>query len=223
MTAPLLWYLNRGTGIALLVVFSVTVVLGVLATGRSSTPLWPRFVTQGLHRTLAALSVLLLVGHAVTAVVDEYVDIRWWQAFVPFGGTYERWWLGLGALALDVTLLIVATSLARARIPHRVWFAVHLTTYAAWAAGVAHGIGIGTDSQRGWLAAITLGCVVAVAVAALAQVVDVVRSRPRRSVAPAPSTTTLGELFPATSTQAAPRVTSGGASTRVAAPTGSRR
>src|SRR4051812_21139442 len=58
MTSPLLWYLNRGTGVVLLVLFSATVVLGVLATGRSATPLWPRFVTQGLHRSLAALSVL---------------------------------------------------------------------------------------------------------------------------------------------------------------------
>ena len=55
MTSPLLWYLNRGTGVVLLVLFTATVVLGVLATGRSTTPLWPRFVTQGLHRSLAAL------------------------------------------------------------------------------------------------------------------------------------------------------------------------
>ena len=65
MTSPLLWYLNRGTGVVLLIVFTATVVLGVLATGRSATPLWPRFVTQGLHRSLAALSVFMLVAHVV--------------------------------------------------------------------------------------------------------------------------------------------------------------
>ncbi|HSO65938.1 MAG TPA: ferric reductase-like transmembrane domain-containing protein [Ornithinibacter sp.] len=177
MTSPLLWYVNRGTGVVLLVVFSLAVVLGVLATGRGVSPLWPRFVTQGLHRTLAGLSVLLLTAHAASAVVDEYVDIRWWQAFSPVGATYEPLWLGLGTLALDLTLVVVATSLARARLPHRTWFLVHLTTYAAWAAGVAHGIGIGTDAGRGWLAATTAGCVAAVALAVLARLVAVARGR----------------------------------------------
>ncbi len=176
MTSPLLWYLNRGTGVVLLVVFTLSVVLGVLATGRAATPLWPRFVTQGLHRTLAALSVLLLTAHALSAVVDEYVDIRWWQALVPVGASYQPLWLGLGTLALDLTLVVVATSLARSRMPHRAWFLVHLTTYAAWVAGVAHGIGIGTDAARGWMVLITAGCVAAVGVATLARVVAVARA-----------------------------------------------
>jgi len=201
MTSPLLWYLNRGTGVVLLVVFTLTVVLGVLATGRTATPLWPRFVTQGLHRTLAALSVLLLTAHALSAVVDEYVDIRWWQALVPVGGTYQPLWLGLGTLALDLTLVVVATSLARSRMPHRAWVLVHLTAYAAWVAGVVHGIGIGTDASRGWMVLTTAGCVAAVVVASLARMVAVVRGRRRSSASDegtAPDADSgVGALFPA--------------------------
>lgn len=173
MTSPLLWYLNRGTGVVLLVVFTATVVLGVLATGRSATPLWPRFVTQGLHRSLSALAVLMLTAHVVSAVVDQYVDIRWWQAIVPFGGTYKPLWLALGAVSLDLLALVVATSLARASVPHRVWFLVHLSTYAAWASAVVHGLFIGTDSAAGWMVSITVGCVAAVALAVLARIVAV--------------------------------------------------
>lgn len=193
MTSPLLWYLNRGTGIVLVVVFTLTVVLGVLATGRSVSRWWPRFVTQGLHRGLAAVSVLLLLAHAVVAVVDEFVDIRWWQAVVPFGATYEPLWLGLGTLALDLTVVVVATSLARSRLPHRLWFVLHLTTYAAWVAGVVHGLGIGTDADLGWSVAITAACVAAVVVAALGRVVAVLlarrASRGERRVSPAPTRT----------------------------------
>ena len=181
MTTPLLWYANRGTGVVLLVVFSLTVLLGVLATDRAVSPWWPRFITQGLHRTLAALSVLLLAAHALTAVVDEFVDIRWWQAFVPFGATYEPVWMALAAVALDLTAVVVATSLARTRLPHRAWFLVHLTTYLAWVAGVVHGVGIGTDSATPWLAATTAACVVGVVVAALARFAVVLRARARRS------------------------------------------
>ena len=177
MSSPLLWYLNRGTGVVLLVAFTATVVLGVLATGRSASPLWPRFVTQGLHRSLAALTVLMLGAHVVSAVVDSYVDIRWWQAFVPFGATYEPVWLALGAVALDLLAVVVATSLARARVPHRVWFLVHLTTYAAWVSAVVHGLFIGTDSSRSWMVATTVGCVVAVGLAVLARLVAVLLGR----------------------------------------------
>jgi hypothetical protein len=177
MTSPLLWYLNRGTGVVLLLVFTATVLLGILATGRATSPLWPRFVTQGLHRTLAALSVLMLVAHVASAVVDSYVDIRWWQAFVPFGATYEPVWLALGAVSLDLIALVVATSLARATVPHRAWFLVHLTTYAAWAAGVVHGLFIGTDSSAPWMRAIYAASAVLVAGAVLSRVVAVLAGR----------------------------------------------
>ena len=39
---------------------------------------------------------MLLALHVTTAVVDTYVDIRWWQAVLPWvGSTYLPLWLGL--------------------------------------------------------------------------------------------------------------------------------
>ncbi len=170
MTSPLLWYLGRGSGLVLLVVLTATTVLGVLATRDLSGPHWPRFVTQGVHRSLAGSAVVLLAVHAVSAVVDEYVDIRWWQALVPFGATYKPVWLSLGTLALDVVLVVAVTSLARRRLSDPAWRAVHVTAYVGWAVAVVHGAGIGTDSSRTWSLAVTAGCVLAVGVAAGARV-----------------------------------------------------
>ncbi len=176
MTSPLLWYLNRGTGIVLLVVFTLTTVLGVLSTGRKFSPLWPRFVTQGLHRSLAAVGTILLIGHATTAVVDEYVDITWWQALVPFGATYKPLYLSLGTLALDLTALIVVTSVLRDRMPTGAWRAVHLLSYVCFGVAVVHGVGIGTDSSAGWSVALTLACVAAVAAATFVRIGVGIRS-----------------------------------------------
>jgi sulfoxide reductase heme-binding subunit YedZ len=102
---------------------------------------------------------------------------------LPFGATYEPLWLALGAVALDITVVVVATSLARTRISHRGWSLVHLTTYLAWCSAAAHGIGIGTDAGRPWMASMTAACVAAVVLAALARVTAVVRVRRRRAVA----------------------------------------
>ncbi len=61
----------------------LTAVLGVLATGARGTAAPAVRRARSLHRNLALWSVVLLVLHVATAVVDTYVDIRWWQAVVP--------------------------------------------------------------------------------------------------------------------------------------------
>src|SRR4029079_5455172 len=76
---PLLWYLNRSPGLVVLALLTVSALLGVLSTGGAGRVV-PRFATQAVHRNLALWSVALLGLHVVTAVVDTYVDIRWWQA-----------------------------------------------------------------------------------------------------------------------------------------------
>lgn len=175
MESPLLWYLNRATGLVLLVLLTMTVVLGVLAAsttpGRPARAL-PRFVPQTLHRHLALLAVTFLGAHVVTAVVDTYVDIRWWQAFLPVGATYQPLWLGLGAVALDLLLVVSVTSAVRTRLSQRAWRAVHLLAYVAWPVSVAHGVGIGTDltADRHTGLLVTTACLALVAVAAVVRV-----------------------------------------------------
>jgi sulfoxide reductase heme-binding subunit YedZ len=175
MTSPVLWYLNRGTGVVLLLLMSLTTVLGVLATGRAFAPLWPRFVTQGIHRALGGLTVALLAAHALSAVVDQFVDIRWWQAFWPVGATYRPLWLGLGTVGLDLTVVVAVTAWLRNRMSPGAWRSIHLLSYAAWAVSVLHGVTIGTDSGQPWLMWASVGCVTGVAASALARVVTVVR------------------------------------------------
>lgn len=171
MNGPLLWFANRGTGVVLLVLLTLAVALGVLSTARVGSRWWPRFLTQGLHRNIALLAVLLLVAHVITAVADTYVDIRWWDALVPGRSPYEPFWLALGTLSLDVLIAVTITSLVRHRMAHRSWRAVHLASYAAWGLGLAHGIGIGTDSGEPWSLAVTVACCGVAAACVLARLV----------------------------------------------------
>lgn len=168
--SPLLWYLNRSTGFVLLGLLTMTVVLGIIAVGstggRAGHGL-PRFVSQSMHRNVALLSVVLLAVHVTTAIIDSFVDIRWWQAFAPIGGTYQPVWLGLGALSLDLIAAVVLTSVLRTRIKNRSWRLVHLLSYVSWAVAVVHGVGIGTDMSREnpWGLVVTAACVAVVTVA----------------------------------------------------------
>jgi len=174
---PLLWFANRGTGFVLLLLLTLSTMLGVLSTARVSPRLWPRMLSQGLHRNVSLLAVTFLAAHVVTAVVDTFVDIRWWNAFVPFTGTYKPLSLGLGALALDLLIAVIATSVLRHRMSHRPWRAVHLMAYAAWSLGLVHGLAIGTDTGTAWGAAMNYGCIAAVLVAVIARLGLLVRPK----------------------------------------------
>jgi len=165
MTNSLLWYTTRGAGAVTLILLSSVVVLGILSTLRVQSPSWPRFLTSGLHRNLALMTLVFLALHIVTAVVDPYTNLGWAAALVPFSSSYRTLWLGLGVIAFELLAAIIVTSLVRGLIGHRTWRAIHWLTYAAWPIGVLHGIGTGTDSLSVWMLAITAGCVAAVGVA----------------------------------------------------------
>lgn len=166
-----LWYLTRGAGAVTLVLLTVSVVLGIFDQRRWRATGWPRFVLDGLHRNVSLLVVVILAIHIVTAIADSFAPIGLKDAVVPFVSSYRPIWLGLGALAFDLLLAIVVTSLLRQRLGHRAWLSVHWLAYATWPIAVVHGLGTGTDTKAAWMLALTGACVAAVCVATWIRVV----------------------------------------------------
>jgi methionine sulfoxide reductase heme-binding subunit len=166
LDGPLMWYLNRSTGVVTIVLLTITTVLGVLAIGGRPAGRLPRFVTQAFHRNVALLALLLLVAHLVTAVLDEFVEIKWYEAFVPFVGSFEPLWVGFGAIAVDLMIIVVLTSLFRTRMNHGLWRGIHITAYAMWGLAIGHGIGVGSDMTES-LYVMTVVCAISVPLAAI--------------------------------------------------------
>jgi hypothetical protein len=179
MNDQLLWFATRGAGIVSLLLLTGVVYLGILVVLQWQTRAWPRFATTGFHRDLALMSVAFLAVRIVTAVVDPYTHLGLLAALLPFSSGNRTLWLGLGVLALDLGLAVLATSLLRKRMSRRAWRAVHWLSYAAWPLAVLHGIGTGTDATAPWLVAINLGCIAAVGSAL------VVRATAEKSAPPA--------------------------------------
>jgi len=188
LDGSVLWFLNRSTGVVTIVLLTITTVLGVLAIGGRPAGRVPRFVTQAFHRNVALLSMLLLVVHLITAVLDEFVEIRWYEVFIPFVGSYEPLWVGFGAIATDLMLVVILTSLFRTRMQHNLWRGLHISAYALWALAIGHGIGVGTDmTENMWL--LTVACAIAVPLAAALRLGRLLIDRTSTS-----STTTPGGL-----------------------------
>jgi methionine sulfoxide reductase heme-binding subunit len=135
-----LWYASRATGIVALVLLSAVMALGIAVNMHGRLPGLPRFAVAGLHRSIALIAVL-----------------------IPFTSSYLPLELGLGAVALDLLVAVVLTSLVRRRIGRTAWRGVHWLAYAACPVAVLHGYTSAKDLRSGALLALLASCVLAVA------------------------------------------------------------
>jgi sulfoxide reductase heme-binding subunit YedZ len=149
------------------VLLSLSVALWVAQVRRMTVMGAPRFVLEAVHRTGALLAVAFVLVHVVTTVLDPYAGIAVVAAVIPFSASYRPLWLGLGAVAFDLLLAVVVTSLARVRIGFANWRWVHWLAYASWPVALIHGFGTGSDAATHWMLGLTVACVVLVLAAAL--------------------------------------------------------
>ena len=174
-----MWYASRATGVVALLLLTVVALLGLMVSRQARLASLPRFAVTGLHRNMSLLAVVFIVAHVLTAVADGYVSIPLDSAVIPFTSGYERLWLGIGAVSLDLFLAIVITSLIRRHIGRRTWYAVHLLSYASWPIAFAHSLGSSSDMQGGWLLLLALACAAALAAGITWRVRAAARDLPR--------------------------------------------
>ena len=172
------WYAIRAAGAMTLILFSVSVSLGLINRSRLATDRWPRFVIDRVHRNVALLAVVFLCIHIVTAITDSFVSVPLLSVFLPFAHSYSAFWVGLGSVACDLLLAITITSLLRVRLGFRTWRSIHWLAYLAWPVAVAHGIGNGTDHFAAWMLGIDAACVAMVLSALAVRLVSVPRLAP---------------------------------------------
>ncbi|MGH3262912.1 MAG: ferric reductase-like transmembrane domain-containing protein, partial [Trebonia sp.] len=174
-----LWYASRATGVVALLLLTAVMLLGLLVSRQGRLPGLPRFAVGGLHRNLSLLATAFVAVHVLTAVTDGYVNIPLTAAVVPLASPYERFWLGIGAVSLDLMLAAVATSLLRRHLSRAAWRAVHLTAYLSWPVAWLHSVFSSGDLRRGLLFPLALCCAVAVVAAAGWRVSSAGRDVPR--------------------------------------------
>jgi sulfoxide reductase heme-binding subunit YedZ len=167
VSSTALWYATRASGIVTLVLLTLTMILGLLTTGRARSHNWPGFVEQELHRRLSIMAVIFLALHVLTSVLDTYVHIGWLAVVVPFASPYARFWVGVGTISLDLMLAVFVSSLLRSRLAPGTWRGIHWLAYGSFPIALAHTFGLGTDAGQLWVDALGALCVLSV-VAALA-------------------------------------------------------
>jgi sulfoxide reductase heme-binding subunit YedZ len=178
----LFWITSRAAGTAALVLSSVSVGVGLLMGGKLL-----RRRTADLriaHEALSLATLLAIVVHGAALLGDGFVRSSVLDVTVPFVTGYKTIWTSIGIVAGWSLVLLGLSFYARARIGQARWRSLHRFTALAWALGVVHSLGEGTDAGQTWF----LGMTAAVVVPALLLLVRRMwPSAEPRAVAPQPA------------------------------------
>jgi predicted ferric reductase len=152
VTSQLWWYLARAAGIVSWALVAISVCWGLLLAGR---PIPGRAVGWArphrlldLHRYLGALAVVFTGIHVGALIADSYVHFDVVDVLVPFASSWRPGAVAWGVVAVWLLAAVELTSLAKRRLPPRVWHGVHLASYPLFAMATVHGLTAGTDATN---------------------------------------------------------------------------
>ncbi len=165
LTSPYLWYTSRATGIVALVLFTAVAALGALVANRVGGQSVGRFELNELHRSLSLVAIAFLAIHILTTVLDTYAPTGWLSAVVPFASHYERLGVAIGAIAFDLMIAVLFSSLMKARMRHQSWRFIHWFSWLAFASAILHAYLNGADTKSGAGLALVVACALVVLIA----------------------------------------------------------
>ncbi|GMA14751.1 ferric reductase-like transmembrane domain-containing protein [Deinococcus metallilatus] len=145
----LAWTLNRATGTAAYLLLTVTTATGALLGSRIAPPWLTRAQQGGWHGLASGFALVLGALHGLFLTVDAQSPQALAHVLVPGASTVLPFPVALGTLGWYGLLLVVVSTRLRPRLSPRVWKALHLTAYPAFAALTLHGMRAGSDHLGG--------------------------------------------------------------------------
>ena len=171
MSEQIWWYTARAGGIVSWFLLATSVLWGLaISTKATAGRVRPNWMLD-LHRFLGGLAVIFVGVHVVGLVADSYVQFGPAELLVPLASTYRPAAVAWGIVATYLLLAVEATSLARKRLPRKVWRMTHGLSFPLFAFATLHGLTAGTDATEAWLQVSMAVACIAVAVLTLVRVV----------------------------------------------------
>jgi len=169
------WYVDRAGGLVAFALLTVSVILGILLSGRARSS-WPRFALEDVHRFAGILAGVFIAVHGVGVLLDGYFHFSLADLIVPGTAPYRPLATALGVVAAELLAALAVTNRLRKTISYAAWRRLHYLNFAVWLLALFHGIAAGSDSDTLW--ALAFYTVAAGSVAALT-LWRVLRLRPR--------------------------------------------
>jgi methionine sulfoxide reductase heme-binding subunit len=154
-TDQLLWVLARVSGLASYGALAVALVTGIAMRTAVLDWLGSNRALRSLHEYTTVLWIPLAVLHLVALLLDKTSRIGLTDIVVPFHSSYGTLGIGLGALAVDLLVVVTVTSYLKRYIRSDIWKWLHRLAYAAFALTFLHAVLSGTDFSDPAVSAIT--------------------------------------------------------------------
>ena len=142
------WHLARTGGLVAWALVSASVIWGLLLStrvlGRRPTRPW----LLEMHRYFSALAVAAVVVHVGALLADSYIQFRLVDVAVPMASSWRPGAVAWGVVTMYLLLIVEITSIAGDRLPHRMWWWIHMTSFVLFALGTIHGLKAGTDATN---------------------------------------------------------------------------
>src|SRR3954447_18453533 len=147
MTNELWWYVARSCGIVAWALLVASVLWGLLLSSkafrRSVSPAW----LLHLHRHLGGLAVVFTALHLLGLSEDRFIHFGVTELFVPTTSQWRPGAVAWGVAGLYLLLAVEVTSLARRRLPAKVWRWTHGLSLPLFVVSTVHVFTAGTDAR----------------------------------------------------------------------------
>jgi methionine sulfoxide reductase heme-binding subunit len=149
----LFWLASRAAGIVALILSSLSVCAGLLMGSRLRKRHGADL--RVAHEALSLATLAAIAVHGLTLLGDGFLKPSLADISLPFVSGYETLWTTAGIVAFWALALLGLTYYLRTRIGVERWRRLHRLTALAWALGLAHSLGEGTDAGETWFLVMT--------------------------------------------------------------------
>lgn len=156
-TDQFLWVLARVAGLSSYASLAIALVTGIALRTAVLDWLGSNRALRGLHEYTTVLWIPLAIVHLLALLLDSTARIGWLDLVVPFHASYGTLAIGLGAISVDLLIVVTVTSFMKRRMDKQLWLWIHRLSYIAFAAVFLHAVLSGTDFSDPVVSAITWG------------------------------------------------------------------
>lgn len=142
------WYAARSGGVVAWALLSGSVIWGLMLSGKVRPGhVRPNWILD-LHRYLGALASIFTIIHVVTIMADSYTDFGIADVLVPFVSRWNPGAVAWGIVGMYALAAVELTSLAKRRLPTKVWRRTHALSLPLFGVATVHLLQSGTDASN---------------------------------------------------------------------------
>ena len=143
------WVIARGTGLALVVISSALVAVGLwmVHPKRNKKKSRIHIITlNSIHKSLASVGLVLLFLHISSIASDKFAHVGLIGALIPFKSSYRTVPVALGTIATYIVLIVGFTAWLKFKGRFFNWKSIHRVAVIGYALILVHGILAGSDT-----------------------------------------------------------------------------